>query len=311
MKVFAAQKRHLPVFKTQILQLLWLGIIVLVLSCSSSKPVFDGQRAYTHLQKFFAIGPKVPGTAQHQKGLEYLQSMLKPLADSLVLQSFEYTDPKSNTSIRLTNLLARFHLTAPKRVLLCAHWDNRPYADEDPDPANRNQPVPGANDGCSGTAVLLEIARIIKSHPPPVGIDLIFFDGEDYGSKGNLDQYFLGSRYFSQHLPQPIPEYAILLDMVGDRQLQIYQEEYSYRYAPRIVTRIWKKARQLNITAFRDTLKYKIEDDHLMLLLTGIPACVLIDFDYPWWHTVNDTPDKCSPQSLGQVGKVITGLLYD
>lgn len=250
----------------------------------------------------------MPGTGTHERGLVFLLDTLQPFAAQVDTQQFSLSRGKSE--IRLTNVIARFAPEKRERLWLCAHWDTRPRAERDPDSTKRNEPTGGANDGASGVAVLLELARLLHEHPPEVGIDLIFFDGEDFGPEGELDWYFLGSRYFARHLPPQRAELAILLDMVGDRDLAIYREQNSVRYAPEVVEKVWRKARELGVTTFRDSAKYSVEDDHLQLLWAGIPAIDVIDFDYPWWHTTGDTPDKCSAQSLAAIGRVLAAFIY-
>ncbi|NVM00808.1 MAG: M28 family peptidase, partial [Candidatus Helarchaeota archaeon] len=194
--------------------------------------------------------------------------------------------------------------------ILCAHWDTRPRADRDKIPENRNKPILGANDGASGTAVLLELSRIMSKFPPPITIDAVFFDGEDYGEEGNLDEYFLGSRYFSKNPPYQGYECAILLDMIGDRDLRIQKEEFSNYHFPDLVNDIWNRARKLGIKQFDQSIYGEILDDHRILAEIGIPSIDIIDFDYQYWHTIQDTPDKCSSESLKAVGEVIIDYIY-
>jgi Zn-dependent M28 family amino/carboxypeptidase len=209
------------------------------------------------------------------------------------------------------NIIANFHPQKTRRLLLCAHWDTRPWADQDPDRKNHNQPVPGASDGASGVAVLLEIARLISIETPKYGVDIIFFDAEDLGAYGNNDSWALGSRQFVKNLTVRYkPEFGILLDMVGDADQQLYIEKNSYDYAKNIVDRVWKVAAELGIPEFIPEVQYDVYDDHLNLLSAGIKCIDIIDFDYKYWHTVEDTPDKCSPQSLKNVGDVVRTILY-
>jgi Zn-dependent M28 family amino/carboxypeptidase len=173
----------------------------------------------------------------------------------------------------------------------------------------------GANDGASGVAVLLEIARQIHEIEPPVGIDIVFFDGEDYGREGDLDNYCLGSRYFTANNVKYFPKFAILLDMIGDAQLSIPVEGYSKNYAPTVVEMVWNIAEKLGIYQFQREVRGYVFDDHVILNEGGIPAIDIIDFEYPdfshrYWHTLEDTPDKCSPRSLKVVGDVLMELIY-
>lgn len=212
----------------------------------------------------------------------------------------------------MTNIIASFGLEKEERILLCAHWDTRPWADQDQTPENREKPILGANDGASGVAILLETARNIQKSEPRYGIDIILFDGEDAGIPGQSESYALGSQYFAKNKDiRYRPSFGILLDMVGDKDLQIYQEENSLEYAPQIVELVWNRAQKLVLPAFIPTPGYEVNDDHLPLIRVGIPCIDIIDFDYDYWHTLEDTPDKCSPESLEQVGMLVLSLLYE
>jgi hypothetical protein len=288
---------------------------VFLASCSPAVPEFNGERAYADLIKQCSFGPRVPGTSAADSCLQFLRHSLEENSATVVEQHFEYYDAFRDKSLDLTNLLASFNQEARSRIFLAAHWDSRPMADRDPDPENRDKPVPGANDGASGVAVILEIARALNQNKPPVGVDLILFDGEDYGREGHLEEYFLGSRYFARNIRQYRPRFGVLLDMVGDKNLTLPIEGYSQEYLPHIVDKIWSAAEKLGITAFQRIPGQYINDDHRMLIEQGIPCIDIIDFAYPdqshrYWHTVQDTPDKCSPQSLAAVGTVLLDVIY-
>jgi len=194
-------------------------------------PVFNGEKAFQWILRQTELGPRNPGSEGHQKCLNLLKKTLENYGASVQLQPFIFYDAKNSQTFTLTNIIGSFYPENASRILLCAHWDTRPYADKDK-PENINKPILGANDGASGVAVLLEMARLLSVHNPPVGVDIVFFDGEDYGEEGNLDYYCLGSRYFVQNNNQFFPHFAILLDMVGDAQLQLPIEGYSQNYAP-------------------------------------------------------------------------------
>jgi len=284
--------------------------------CSSCQgqvmPEFNEQNAFQHLEKQCQFGARVPGTDAHLKCRDYLDATLRKYADRVMQQPFKATMEQGKSPVTCYNIIANFHSDKARRVLLCAHWDTRPWADRDPDPANHKKPVPGANDGASGVAVLLEIAKIISAAPPKYGIDIVFFDAEDFGSYGQNETWALGSKQFAQHTVKTYhPEFAILLDLIGDADQQLYIEQNSYRYARKIVDRVWNIAEQLGIVEFIPEVKFDVYDDHLNLLEIGIPSIDIIDFEYKYWHTIEDTPDKCSQRSLGNVGKVLIGLLYD
>lgn len=286
----------------------------------SAPPEFDGHRAFQLLARQCEFGPRVPGSTAHRECGDFLVAELKKYADRVQEQHFEYTDRHAPVrTYQGRNIVAAFNLTPEKgyRILLCAHWDSRPFADNDPLPANRNQPVPGANDGASGVAVLLEMARILHSNPLPYGVDLVLFDLEDLGDHGaglesdTLNPFCLGSQYFVANAGDYRPAWGILLDMVGDRDLTIPKEGYSRARAGFLVDRIWKAARRARAGAFVNRVGNAILDDHVPFLQKNIQVVDLIDFDYPYWHTVEDTPDKCSAKSLQQVGDVLVRLLYE
>jgi len=275
---------------------------------------FNGERAFNDLKKQVEFGPRNPGSKGHAACLNFLIREMKRNADALKEQSFIFRDIRNKKQFKLTNVIASFKPKQTARIFLAAHWDTRPRADYD-SKANRNKPIPGANDGASGVAVLLEIARQLKADPPPIGVDLILFDGEDYGEEGHLEDYFLGSRYFAEHARNYRPRYGILLDMIGDANLDIPREGYSYKYLPQIVDKVWQIARSLGYDEFEDRTGNFIEDDHTVLIKHGIPCIDVIDFAYPdqtmrYWHTLKDTPDKCSAQSLSVVGDVMLEVIY-
>lgn len=204
-------------------------------------------------------------------------------------------------------------------MLLAAHWDSRPRADRDSDPAKRDEPVPGANDGASGVAVLLEIARILHANPLDIGVDLVLFDLEDLGTSAQVEAdsaearipFAIGSAAFVRNNPTYRPTYGILLDMVGDRNLRIPKEGYSRAYAPQVVEKVWAAAERVGADAFVDAPGGAVEDDHVPFLRAGIPMIDLIHLPFPdTWHTTADTPDRVSAASLQQVGEVVIEVLW-
>jgi Zn-dependent M28 family amino/carboxypeptidase len=234
---------------------------------------------------------------------------MRLLTDTVEVMHFQPTDSRGNRTPPMTNILGRIAPRNPKRYLLCAHWDTRPRADHDPDPRRRNEPILGANDGASGVAVLLEVATVLKQLRPGVGVDIVLFDGEDYGEEGRIEDYFLGSTEFSRRWRGPRHEMAILVDMVGDRNLRFPIEGFSWRSAPTVVNRVWDTGARLGERAFVRDYGPQIYDDHLPLIDAGWPAIDIIDFSYPWWHTHADTPDKCSPESLRSVARVLIAVI--
>jgi len=288
-----------------------LGIILplLIISCNKQKlPSFDGERAFSYLKQQCDYGPRIPGSVAHEDCKEFLANTLETLGASVTLQDF-------STSIRdkeyvFTNIIGSFYPEKSKRIFLGAHWDSRLWADRDQDRTQWNEPVMGANDAASGIAVLLEMAHILMDHEPNYGVDLLFFDAEDSGEYDMNETWCLGSQYFVDKYDGPKPEYVIIVDMIGDTDLNILIESFSYRNSPALVNTIWDIAKKLGIKEFTPKMIQFIYDDHYPFLEAGYEAVVIIDLDYPYWHTTHDTPDKCSPQSLEKIGKVLVYLLY-
>ena len=284
--------------------------------CGNSVPEFSGENAFEYLEKQCSFGPRNPGSIGYKECLTFLFQELEASADTVWTQPFTYEDLHRSGSYDLQNIIARFNPNAEKQILLGAHWDTRPWSDKESDIDNQDKPLLGANDGASGVAVLLEIARELKTNPTETGVTIVFFDGEDLGLSGENRSYAQGSQYFAKNLPIPKPDHAIILDMVGDKHLHLPIERLSYRHAPRLAREIWKLANKLNLPAFDQSLGYTIFDDHVPLWeFAEIPAIDIIDFDYPnkfdnYWHTQEDTPDKCSPASLEQVGTLLTHHIY-
>ena len=279
-------------------------------------PRFDGASAYELVKRQVDFGPRVPGTEGHRAMAQWLQEYLTERSDTLIVQRFTHVSVEGDT-LPLFNFLARFRVPGSEPILLLAHWDTRPTSDSASDPADRDKPVPGANDGASGTAVLLELADMMKREAAPRSVDILLVDGEDYGDFGVGLDVFLGSRYFAANQPDGYaPEFGVLLDMVGDRTLDIYVEGNSNRMAPEVVDRVWSIAQRLGFSdVFHREQRHTINDDHMPLNEAGIPTINVIDFDYPvagnaYWHTPEDTPDKVSASSLGVVGAVMTRLIY-
>ena len=276
------------------------------LADAQALPTFNGELAMIALRRQVAIGPRVPGTDTHVETRDYLVEQLGVFADDVQLQSFTITD--GGRDIPMHNVIATFGNATESPVLLCAHWDTRPFADRDPNPDNRDTPIPGANDGASGVAVLIELARVFDIVAPPVPVVIVLFDGEDWGK--TTANMFHGSRYYARNLIPARPRWAILLDMVGDADLSIPVEPTSLQAAPDIVRGVWATAQDMGVTQFSPRTGPAISDDHVLLIKAGIPAIDIIDFSYPPWHTVEDTPDKCSSESLDAVGSVIARYIY-
>jgi len=290
---------------------------IINLSCESSMPIFSGEDAFNHLVRQCDFGPRNPGSEGHQKTKNYIMQITYELADTVFVQEFDYKVEGTIGEFQGSNIIARYNINAEFQVILGAHWDTRPWADRDKNKSNERRAILGANDGASGVAVLLELARILKYNHSPIGVSLVFFDAEDSGVSGINETYCKGSIYFSKNLPFKGVNEAIILDMVGDKQLSFPIERYSLRYHKKLVRNLWKRAKELGLDAFKGNLGPAIYDDHIPLnVYANIPAIDIIDFEYPnsyinYWHTMEDIPENCSPKSLEQVGKLMIDYIYN
>jgi Zn-dependent M28 family amino/carboxypeptidase len=254
--------------------------------------VFDGQRALVDVQTQVAFGPRTPGSSGHAQVVEWMRDELSAAGWELRIQTAEMLGHQ------IKNVIA-YHGEEQPTIIIAAHYDTRMVADNDPDPENQVEPVPGANDGASGVAVLLELARVLPEENK--NIWLVFFDAEDNGRIDGWD-WILGSKAFVAELDFH-PEAVVIVDMIGDADQNIYIERNS---SPALVQEIWGVAAELGYEqAFISEAKYSMLDDHTPFLQAGIPAVDIIDFDYPYWHTVDDTVDKVSAQSLQSVGETL------
>jgi glutaminyl-peptide cyclotransferase len=271
---------------------------------------FNGQTAFTYLEQQMAFGARIPNTPGHEKMGDWLLSTLRSRADTVSVQEFRWVTRKG-ANLRMRNFFARFRPQATDRVLFLAHWDTRPFADKSQNLGQQRMPVPGANDGASGVAVLLGLADVLKATPATIGVDLLFVDGEDYGDFSDSTETLIGARYFAKHQPPGYTTlYAVLFDMVGDKDLQFYQEGYSMAAAPEVVQRVWQTADRLGYSGvFIPRAGQTLIDDQVPLQHAGIRAIDVIDFDFPYHHTTEDTIDKVSAQSLQIVGDVAVALI--
>jgi hypothetical protein len=292
------------------------AVLVLLLlgpaACAGRVEV-NGERALARVVHQVEAGPRVPGTPGHSAVRGWLKQQLDSLGGRVEEQVF--VDTTLKRPLELHNIIAHFGRATGKRIALCAHWDTRPWCDQDPDSAQRDRPVPGANDGGSGVAVLLEVAEVMSRRAPPLGVDLVFFDGEDQGQATRADQFCLGAKGYAALLessPNPAarPVAAFVFDMVGDRDLDIYPEAQSARRAANLVRIVLDAARATSARHFHDRPRYELVDDHVRLLEVGIPAVDIIDFDYEVWHTHLDLPDRVSAASLAEVARVATWIVY-
>lgn len=276
----------------------------------------NGERAYGYLKELCAIGPRVSGSEGMARQQAFLQAHFEKLGGRVTRQGFNARQPLDGSTVKLANLIVEWHPERTERILLCAHYDTRPFPDQDP--VNPRGVFVGANDGASGTALLCELAHHVRGIDTKYGIDFVLFDGEELVYDGNRDPYFLGSEHFAREYVAMPPGHryraGILVDMVGDAQLQIFREVNSLRTPEQrqVVNDLWNIARELGVREFLNGRGHEVRDDHLALNeIAKIPTIDLIDFDYPtargpnYWHTTQDVPEKCSALSLAKVGWVV------
>ena len=271
-------------------------------------PPFDATRAFADLKKQVAFGPRYSGAKGYEPMRDWLVAALGKAA-GVPAKRQDFTARLGDKRLPMSNVYAHINPQAKTQVMLCAHWDTRPTADQEIDPARRKQPILGANDGASGVACLLEVARQLAAKKPEIGVQIVFFDGEDYGPQ--IERMFLGSIHYAKNSALPRPAYAILIDMIGDRDLSIPREVNSDRKAREINDKVFDAAAALGVKQFVNAPGWEIQDDHLPLQAAGWKAIDLIDFDYGPWHTLDDTADKCSPESLKAVGTVLLKVIHD
>lgn len=253
---------------------------------------FDGERAFGYLEAQMQWIPRHTGTPGWQQNGDYIVQQMQAAGWQVEEQRFPYQ------GVTARNIIAK--RGSGPLLILGAHYDSRKYADNDPDPANRTKPVPAANDGASGVAVLIELARHIDTDQLGREVWLAFFDAEDNGEIEGWE-WIVGSTYMAENLPRQ-PQAMVLVDMIGDKDLNIYYESNS---TPWLRESIWRRAEELGYAQFIPSVKYSMIDDHTPFLDRGIPAADLIDFDYPPWHTIADTADKTSAASLEAVGRTL------
>ena len=318
------------------------ALILLFMSCSSTSKKqsgaekatetsvvnivmdFNADSAYKFVKAQTDFGPRVPNTESHSKTASYLAGELKRLGTKVTVQATKLKT-FDGTTINAKNIIGEINPDSSKRILLLAHWDSRPWADNDPDLSKRKKPVMGANDGASGVGVILELARLFKAKSPNIGIDILFVDAEDWGdSNSNYDTestWALGTQYWIEHMHRDNyePIYGILLDMVGSKDAKFYKDYYSMEYAPQITNTVWDIARD---SGYADYFVNKdgggITDDHVFVNKAGIKCIDIIDQNSgssnsgfcPQWHTTFDTMDNISTETLKAVGQTLTNLIY-
>lgn len=286
-------------------------------------PVFSSDNAFEYVEQQLSFGPRYPNSEGHRLTGKFLVERMEQYAGegNVFVQAFEH-EGYNGEVLELKNIISAFNLQNRNRILLAAHWDTRPRAEEDSN--HPENPIMGADDGASGVAVLLELARIMSENQPPVGVDIIFFDGEDYGESGDMQNYFLGSRFWGDNPPVAgyNPRFGILLDMVGGENAVFPKEGYSMNFAPSLMNAVWDVANKLGYSdIFIDEQGALIQDDHIIVQQkTGIPMINIIhhrrneeggaEFP-PYWHTLTDDIGIIDPQSLQVVGELVTELIYN
>lgn len=309
--------RNNSLLTTTVLSMIaFLGLGNVSVCQSNAKSSLDPKRAFSYLVKICDIGSRVTGTDGMRKQQELLEKHFTKLGGSVRWQTFDTRHPETGAKVEVKNLIVSWNPDNAERVFLCTHYDTRPFPVNDA--RNPKGLFVGANDGGSGTALFMELGHALQSLPMKVGVDLVFFDAEELVYDELRDPYFLGSTHFSQSYVDdsnsPRFRCGILVDMIGDADLQLFYEQNSFKFARPLVDEVWGIARELKIKEFKPNVGYEIKDDHIPLnTIAKIPVIDLIDFDYTrgvpkgksFWHTTADTPDKCSGASLTKVGKVL------
>lgn len=291
-------------------------------------PKFVADSAYAYIEKQVAFGPRVPNSKQHDDCAVYLAAFLKQHTDTVFVQEF-VSKAFDGTELKLSNIIGSINPKASKRIMFCAHWDTRPFSDQEESEDLWKTPIDGANDGGSGVGILMEMARVLKATQTiEVGVDFVLFDGEDYGAPhfhdggGDLNSWCLGSQYWSKipHKPGYRAYYGVLLDMAGAKGAQFYKEGVSMQYAPVIVNKVWGKAQQLGFgNFFLNSTSDPITDDHTFINnIAGIPTIDIIQHDPNsnnfyfgnYWHTQNDNMDVISKETLNAVGQTLLEVVY-
>ena len=292
-----------------------------------SVPEFSADSAYKFTQNQVDFGPRVPNTVAHEACAGYLSAELKKSGAEVIEQKADLT-AFDGTVLKSTNIIGSFNPKAVTRILLFSHWDSRPWADHDPKPANRKKPVMAANDGASGVGVLLEMARLMGKQQPDVGVDIIFFDSEDYGAPENIksenseETWCLGTQYWAKnpHVQGYTARFGILLDMVGGKNATFFREQASDYYAGSVVSNVWSQAKSLGFGRyFIDQKGGAITDDHIYVnQIIGIPSIDIIQYDPNsksgfgfYWHTTLDTMDNVDKNTLKAIGMTLMHVVYN
>jgi hypothetical protein len=274
---------------------------------------FDGERAIAYLSAVCELGSRVSGSDGMAKQQELLQKHFEKHGAKVALQKFDGKQPSQRNAVPMANMIVSWHPESKTRVLVCGHYDVRPIADEEPNVRDWTKPFASANDGTSSVAFMMELAHHMKDLKTELGVDFVIFDGEEFIHDRNRDKFFLGSEYFAAEYRKnkdgPKYKAGILLDLFAGKGATYTVEENSRLYAGALVEDFWKLAADLGVKSFKWEQGPTVLDDHLALNKAGIPCIDIIDFDYPHWHRLSDTADKCSPESMANVAKVLMAWL--
>ena len=280
---------------------------------------FDGAQAVKYVKQLCDIGPRVSGTEGMKKQQELIEGHFKKLGATVTRQEFKARQKSQKNDTDFVNLIVSWHPDKERRVILCAHYDTRPIADQEANRANWNKPFVSANDGAAGVAMLMELGNHMKELKCEFGVDFVLFDGEEYVFETDRvlggDRYFIGSDHFADEYTKAKGkrkyqyEAGVLFDLCCAKGAVLPAERYSWEAARPLVEQIWGVAQQIGAKSFKSELGYQVQDDHLALIRAGIPTVDIIDFDYPHWHKLTDTADKIDPGQTAEVAKVIVTWL--
>lgn len=309
--------KNLPLYAIAILLFSTCGFTARAAETSQSKPMvnaaqlFDGERAMGDLVKQVEFGPRLPGSPGIEATRKLILDTLSANGFETGEQAFKAPSPLLGYEADGKNLFGVYPKGSTPKFLISAHYDTRPYADQDPDPSRRNDPVPGANDGATGVAVLLELARALPKASPKDGVALVFFDLEDHGQPTAEEGFCKGSQYFARNLPAQVKQfqYGINLDMVGGANLQLPMEGWSIQKSPKLAFALWESASKLYPEVWLKARGPSVYDDHMPFIGIGKQYIDVIDIKYPQWHTIDDTPQNCSVQSLDFVGDAVLSFI--
>jgi hypothetical protein len=281
------------------------------------KPVgIDGKRAMGYLKAICNLGPRMSGTPAMKKQQALIRKHFEDLGFDVRAQNFDGKQISQPKAVPMTNLIVSFFPNRNRRIILCSHYDTRPIADQEPDERKWREPFLSANDGGSGVALLMELAHGMKELPVKVGVDFVFFDGEEFVFQPRGDVYFIGSKHFAQTWKQDKErcDYAgaVLLDMIAGKGARFPVEDNSLNHdegSGRLCRDLWHIADKLQCNAFLQELGDRVQDDHIQLQAVGIPAVDIIDFSYKHWHRLSDVPANCAPEGMEQVARVLTAWM--